>query len=55
MMPPDPMPVQEPLLLIRRRPPALALPDDPSHGKKANQVKHEPGGTGAVLDALAPG
>jgi hypothetical protein len=30
MLPPAPVPVQEPLLLIRRRPPALALPDDPS-------------------------
>ena len=35
MMPPDPMPVQEPLLLIRRRPPALALPDDPSQEELA--------------------
>jgi hypothetical protein len=32
MMPPDPMPVQEPLLLIRRRPPALALRCAKSNG-----------------------
>jgi TnpA family transposase len=30
MLSPDPTPFQEPLLLIRRRPPAIALPDDPS-------------------------
>ena len=35
MMPPDPLPVQEPLLLIRRRPPVLALPDDPSQEELA--------------------
>jgi TnpA family transposase len=35
MMSPDPLPVQEPLLLIRRRPPVLALPDDPSQEELA--------------------
>jgi Domain of unknown function (DUF4158) len=30
MVPSDPLPVQEPLLLLRRRPPAIALPEDPS-------------------------
>ena len=30
MLPSDPMPLQEPLLLLRRRPPAIALPEDPS-------------------------
>jgi hypothetical protein len=48
MMPPDPLPVQEPLRLIRRRPPVLALPDDPRQEERAQYWTRSPRDKDAV-------